>query len=70
MTEADILELSGYLHSMHNIPWTDPPPPTPTHLLTADSAQQSMGAILFGNARGHIRVFIAGDHRYYPNVVK
>ena len=47
---------------MHSILWTDSPPP---NLLTADSAQQYTGAILFGDACGHIRVFIAGDHRYY-----
>ena len=44
-----------------------PPPP---HLLAADSAQQSMGAILFGDAGAHIREFIAEDHRDYLNVVK
>ena len=38
----------------------------PPHFLTADSTQQPMGEILFWGARGHIREYIARDHRYYP----
>ena len=40
------------------------PLPTPLHLPAEDSAQQSMGAILLGDAGGHIREFIAEAQRY------
>ena len=43
---------------MHSILFTKPPPPD---LLTADSAQQSMGAILFVDARGQIGESIAEE---------
>ena len=65
-----IVSLSCLVNSIQCTAFYGPPPPPPPHLLAADSAQQSMGAILFGDAGGHIREFIAEDHKDYLNVVK